>query len=102
MLLPGLQSLELNSALDIGEGMADAIAIRLKESASESQSKNKLGHTEMRRELVAQVRVFDDRRRDAQPLRALNIGSASSLALRYVAEPQPQKLRRWPWPRTAH
>jgi len=54
--------LELNSALDIREGIADAIAIRLKKSLSESESKNKLGHTEMHRELVAGVCVFEVRR----------------------------------------
>jgi hypothetical protein len=76
--------LELKSALDIREGMADAIAIRLKESVSESQSKNKLGHTEMRGEFLAQVRVFDVHRRDAQPLWALNnnVGSVSWSAVR--------------------
>lgn len=54
--------MELNSALDIREGIADAIAIRLKKSLSESESKNKLGHTEMHRELVAGVCVFEVRR----------------------------------------
>jgi len=41
---------------DIREGMAGAIAIRLKEPVFESQTKNKLGNTELRGELVAQVR----------------------------------------------
>jgi topoisomerase IV subunit B len=41
---------------DIREGMAGAIAIRLKDPVFESQTKNKLGNTEIRTELVAQVR----------------------------------------------
>ncbi len=41
---------------DIREGMVGAIAIRLKEPVFESQTKNKLGNTELRGELVAQVR----------------------------------------------
>jgi DNA gyrase subunit B/topoisomerase-4 subunit B len=41
---------------DIREGMAGAIAIRLKEPVFESQTKNKLGNTEIRGELVAKVR----------------------------------------------
>jgi topoisomerase IV subunit B len=41
---------------DIREGMAGAIAVRLKEPVFESQTKNKLGNTELRSELVSQVR----------------------------------------------
>ncbi|MBZ5497357.1 MAG: type IIA DNA topoisomerase subunit B [Acidobacteriia bacterium] len=41
---------------DIREGMAGAIAVRLKEPVFESQTKNKLGNTDLRGELVAQVR----------------------------------------------
>ena len=41
---------------DIREGMAGAIAVRLKEPIFESQTKNKLGNTELRGPLVAQVR----------------------------------------------
>ncbi len=41
---------------DIREGMAGAIAVRLKEPVFESQTKSKLGNTELRGELVAQVR----------------------------------------------
>jgi len=41
---------------DIREGMAGAIAIRLKEPVFESQTKSKLGNGEIRGELVAQVR----------------------------------------------
>jgi len=41
---------------DIREGMAGAISIRLKEPVFESQTKNKLGNTEIRSELVGQVR----------------------------------------------
>jgi topoisomerase IV subunit B len=41
---------------DIREGMVGAIAIRLKEPVFESQTKNKLGNTELRGELVGQVR----------------------------------------------
>jgi topoisomerase-4 subunit B len=41
---------------DIREGMAGAIAVRLKEPVFESQTKNKLGNTELRGELVTQVR----------------------------------------------
>ena len=41
---------------DIREAMAGAMAIRLKEPVFESQTKNKLGNTEIRGELVAQVR----------------------------------------------
>jgi topoisomerase IV subunit B len=43
---------------DIREGMAGAIAIRLQEPVFESQTKNKLGNTELRGELVAQVRTI--------------------------------------------
>jgi DNA gyrase/topoisomerase IV subunit B len=41
---------------DVREGMAGAIAIRLKEPVFESQTKNKLGNTEIRSDLVQQVR----------------------------------------------
>jgi topoisomerase-4 subunit B len=41
---------------DIREGMAGAIAVRLQEPVFESQTKNKLGNTELRSELVAGVR----------------------------------------------
>ncbi len=41
---------------DIREGMAGAIAIRLKEPVFESQTKSKLGNTELRGELVGQIR----------------------------------------------
>ncbi len=41
---------------DIREGMAGAIAVRLKEPVFESQTKNKLGNTELRGEWVGQVR----------------------------------------------
>src|SRR5215475_5216481 len=41
---------------DVREGLVGAIAIRLKEPVFESQTKNKLGNTEIRTELVNQVR----------------------------------------------
>jgi topoisomerase-4 subunit B len=41
---------------DVREGLAGAIAIRLKDPIFESQTKNKLGNTEIRTELVAKVR----------------------------------------------
>jgi DNA gyrase subunit B/topoisomerase-4 subunit B len=41
---------------DIREGMAGAISVRLQEPVFESQTKNKLGNTELRGEMVAQVR----------------------------------------------
>lgn len=41
---------------DIREGMAGAIAIRLQEPVFESQTKSKLGNTELRGELVTRVR----------------------------------------------
>jgi DNA gyrase/topoisomerase IV subunit B len=41
---------------DIREGMIGAVAIRLKEPIFESQTKNKLGNSEIRSELVTQVR----------------------------------------------
>lgn len=41
---------------DIREGMVGAIAVRLKEPVFESQTKNKLGNTELRGELVSKVR----------------------------------------------
>jgi topoisomerase-4 subunit B len=41
---------------DVREGLVGAIAIRLKDPIFESQTKNKLGNTEIRTELVAQVR----------------------------------------------
>jgi topoisomerase IV subunit B len=43
---------------DVREGMAGAIAVRLQEPVFESQTKNKLGNTELRGELVAQVRAI--------------------------------------------
>lgn len=41
---------------DIREGMVGAIAVRLQDPVFESQTKNKLGNTELRGELVAKVR----------------------------------------------
>ncbi len=41
---------------DVREGMRAAIAIKLKEPVFESQTKNKLGNTEIRGEIVTQVR----------------------------------------------
>jgi topoisomerase-4 subunit B len=41
---------------DIREGMAGAIAVRLQEPVFESQTKNKLGNTELRGAWVAQIR----------------------------------------------
>ncbi len=41
---------------DVREGMVGAISIRLKDPVFESQTKNKLGNTEIRSELVARVR----------------------------------------------
>lgn len=41
---------------DVREGMVGAIAIRLKEPVFESQTKNKLGNTEIRSEIVAKVK----------------------------------------------
>jgi topoisomerase IV subunit B len=41
---------------DVREGLVGAIAIRLKDPVFESQTKNKLGNTEIRTELVAKVR----------------------------------------------
>jgi topoisomerase IV subunit B len=41
---------------DVREGLVGAIAIRLKDPVFESQTKNKLGNTEIRTELVANVR----------------------------------------------
>ena len=41
---------------DVREGMAAAVAIRLKDPVFESQTKNKLGNTELRSDLVQQVR----------------------------------------------
>jgi len=41
---------------DVRESMAAAISIRLKDPVFESQTKNKLGNTELRGELVSQVR----------------------------------------------
>jgi DNA gyrase subunit B/topoisomerase-4 subunit B len=41
---------------DVREGMAGAVAIRLKDPVFESQTKNKLGNTELRSDLVQQVR----------------------------------------------
>lgn len=43
------------SGEDVREGILGAIAIRLKEPVFESQTKNKLGNTELRSDLVAQV-----------------------------------------------
>ncbi len=41
---------------DVREGLVGAVAIRLKDPVFESQTKNKLGNTEIRAELVARVR----------------------------------------------
>ena len=41
---------------DVREGMAGAVAIRLQDPVFESQTKNKLGNTEIRGDLVQQVR----------------------------------------------
>jgi topoisomerase-4 subunit B len=41
---------------DIREGMGGAISVRLKEPIFESQTKNKLGNTELRGELVSKIR----------------------------------------------
>jgi DNA gyrase/topoisomerase IV subunit B len=41
---------------DIREGMVSAVAVRLKDPIFESQTKNKLGNTELRSELVGKVR----------------------------------------------
>jgi topoisomerase-4 subunit B len=41
---------------DVREGLVGAIAIRLKDPVFESQTKNRLGNTEIRTELVAKVR----------------------------------------------
>lgn len=53
---------------DVREGIFGAIAIRLKEPVFESQTKNKLGNTEIRAELVTRVRniVIDLLHRDAR------------------------------------
>ena len=46
---------------DVREGMIGAVAIRLKDPVFESQTKNKLGNTELRGELVKEVqRVVED------------------------------------------
>jgi DNA gyrase/topoisomerase IV subunit B len=46
---------------DVREGMIGAVAIRLKDPIFESQTKNKLGNTELRTELVKEVqRVVED------------------------------------------
>ncbi|MCL1856402.1 MAG: toprim domain-containing protein [Kiritimatiellaeota bacterium] len=42
---------------DVREGMVGAIAIRLKDPIFESQTKNKLGNTEIRADLVGRIRV---------------------------------------------
>ena len=41
---------------DVRDGLVGAISVRIKEPVFESQTKNKLGNTEMRSEMVAQVR----------------------------------------------
>jgi len=53
---------------DVREGLVAAVAIRIKEPIFESQTKNKLGNTEIRSELVAQARqvVEDLLHRDPQ------------------------------------
>jgi topoisomerase-4 subunit B len=53
---------------DVREGLLGAVAIRLKSPVFESQTKNKLGNTEIRSELVAKVRdvVVDLLHRDRQ------------------------------------
>ncbi len=53
---------------DVREGITGAIAIRLKDPVFESQTKNKLGNTELRSDLVTQIRkvVVDLLHRDSK------------------------------------
>ncbi len=69
---------------DIREGVAGAIAVRLKEPVFESQTKNKLGNTELRGELVGQVRevVVDLLHRHPQAAEKALVKIAESVKLR--------------------
>ena len=44
------------NGVDVREGIVGAIAIKLKDPIFESQTKNKLGNTELKSELVAKVK----------------------------------------------
>ena len=69
---------------DIREGMAGAISIRLQEPVFESQTKNKLGNSELRGELVGQVReaVVDVLHRQPQAAEKALAKIAESVKLR--------------------
>ena len=69
---------------DIREGMAGAISIRLQEPVFESQTKNKLGNSELRGELVGQVReaVVDLLHRQPQAAEKALAKIAESVKLR--------------------
>ena len=69
---------------DIREGMAGAISIRLQEPVFESQTKNKLGNSELRGELVGQVReaVVDMLHRQPQAAEKALAKIAESVKLR--------------------
>ncbi len=58
---------------DVREGLLGAIAVRLKEPIFESQTKNKLGNTEIRAALVAQIKdiVVDSLHRNKQDAKRL-------------------------------
>ncbi len=58
---------------DVREGLVGAVAIRLKDPVFESQTKNKLGNTEIRSELVKQVQevVLDLLHRNPKPAERL-------------------------------
>jgi DNA gyrase subunit B/topoisomerase-4 subunit B len=69
---------------DIREGMAGAISIRLQDPVFESQTKNKLGNSELRGDLVGQVReaVVDLLHRNPQAAEKALVKIAESVKLR--------------------
>ena len=69
---------------DIREGMAGAISIRLQDPVFESQTKNKLGNSELRGDLVGQVReaVVDLLHRNPQAAEKALVKVAESVKLR--------------------
>jgi DNA gyrase subunit B/topoisomerase-4 subunit B len=69
---------------DVREGMVGAVAIRLKDPLFESQTKNKLGNSEIRAELVSRVReaVVDLLHRNPKPAETALAKIAETVKLR--------------------
>ena len=79
---------------DVRDGMVASVAIRLKEPVFESQTKNKLGNTEIRSDLVQQVReaVVDLLHRQPKAAEKALLKIEETVKLRKEL----QSIRRWP------